>query len=93
MDQVAQVFLLLGKQNRGDNLAGRWGLRERTGMRDHQSSGKLGPAHLALQVDGRIAVGEVFPEQQRVFILFPCEAITVIVKVKGLSPTGRHGRA
>lgn len=26
MDQVAQVFLLLGKQNKGDNLSGRWGL-------------------------------------------------------------------
>lgn len=45
-------------------------------------------AYLALQVDGRIAVGEILPEQQRVFILFPRQAVTVVVKVKGLPPVG-----
>lgn len=42
-------------------------------------------SHLALQVNGWIAVGEVLPEQQCVFILFPCQTVTVVIKVKGLS--------
>jgi hypothetical protein len=50
---------------------------------------EAGPqAHLALQVNGRVTVGEIFPKQQRVFILFPRQAVTVIIKIKGLSPMG-----
>lgn len=45
-------------------------------------------AHLARQVDGRVAVGEVLPQQQRVFVLFPRQAVTVVVEVKRLPPVG-----
>lgn len=45
-------------------------------------------AHLALQVNGWVAVGEILPEQQRVFVLFPRQAVTVVVKIKGLPPVG-----
>lgn len=99
MDQVAQVFLLLRKQNKGDNLSGRWGLRKKnrnTGRSKEgaQRSAPPGPraagawAHLARQVDGRVAVGEVLPQQQRVFVLFPRQAVTVVVEVKRLPPVG-----
>lgn len=46
-----------------------------------------------MQVDAWVAVGEVFPEQQRVFVLFPRQAVTVIVKVKGLPSVGSQQRA
>lgn len=45
-------------------------------------------AHLALKVNGWIAVGEVLPEQQRVFILLPRQAVTIIIKVKSLPSVG-----
>lgn len=91
VDQVAQVFLLLEKRNRVDGLTRWWGCRERArdgGARGRGAPGARLPAHLALQLEAWVAVGEVFPEQQRVFILFPCQTVTIIVEVKGLPPGG-----
>lgn len=98
MDQVAQVFLLLGKQIKGERLAAGWGaagkgwgggIIEGGAPGPHlPAPGKPGPTHLALQVDTWVAVGEVLPEQQRVFVLLPRQAVTVVVKVKGLPPGG-----
>lgn len=59
--------------------------------REHGNEGVPGArllAHLALQIEARVAVGEVLPEQQSVFILLPSQAVTVIVEVKGLPPVG-----
>ena len=95
MDQVAQVFVLLEKRNRADSLSGWWGLPGKTegwGSPGTRRPGARLPAHLALQVEARVAVGEVRPEQQRVLILFPRQAVTVIVEVKGLPPAGGTGR-
>lgn len=103
MDQVAQVFLLLGKQIKGECLAGGWGggLQGKDGEEGSlkggapgphlPAPGKPGPTHLALQVDTWVAVGEVLPEQQCVFILLPRQAVAVVVKVKGLPPGGGQG--
>lgn len=52
------------------------------------ASKKPCPAHLALQVNARIAVSEVLPEQKCVFVLLPRQAVTVIVEIKGLPPVG-----
>lgn len=90
---------MLGKQNKRDNLTERWGLQEKNRNKEqleedaHRSPPpglrEASPwAHLARQVDGWVAVGEVLPQQQRVFILFPCQAVTVIIKVKSFPPTG-----
>lgn len=46
-------------------------------------------AYLALQVNGGVAVGEVLPQQQCVLVLFPRQAVAVVVKVKGLTPTAK----
>lgn len=65
---------------------------KRAKLKDH---GKEAPrregrswAHLALQVNGRVTVGKILPQQQGVFILFPGQAVTVIIKIKGLPPVG-----
>ena len=60
-----------------------------------QPLGSQARAHLALQVDGWVAVGEVLPEQQRVFVLLPRQAVTVVIKVKSLPSKGatREGMA
>lgn len=42
VDQVAQIFLLLGRQNTGDSLAGRWRLHGENGVRDRGK--ELSPA-------------------------------------------------
>lgn len=89
MDQIAEVFLLLQKRNRADNLPGGAGCRERTkgeAARNEARARLL--AHLALQVEARVAVGEVLPEQQGVFVLLPGQAVTVVVEVEGLPPVG-----
>lgn len=95
MDQVAQVFLLLEKRNRADSLTGGGAAGKERGTGEREDRAPPGPpaeAHLATTLRPGLQLVEVFPEQQRVFILFPCQTVTIVVEVEGLSRLGGTGR-